>query len=554
MKKMTGSPLPLGVSEKDGMVNFSVAVESGKTCKLCIYQKSVEEPEFVVELSEAESVGAVRFIALPKSKVKGKEYRYEIDGKCVVDPYVKSISESGDGIRGKILCEEYDWEGDEPLQLPYHEVIAYNLHVRGFTKHASSKVKNKGTFRGVIEKIPYFLELGINQIQCMPVYAFEENPKYHNYWGYGPAFCFAVKEAYAAGKNAEKELKDMVKECHKNGIEVVLHLPFTKETPNQMIEECLRYYVFEYHIDGFILNSYNAPMDTILSDPILKKTKIMQNKDEFQNVMRRFLKGDVEMIPEVMEYLKRNATESGSCNYVTNHTGFTLADLVSYETKHNEMNGEKNQDGPDYNYSCNYGEEGPTRKKHILDLRKRQMRNAMCLMLLAQGTPSILSGDEFGNTQSGNNNVYCQDNEIAWIDWKKAEKEKTFFEYVKRLIALRKEYPVLHSDKQLLGVDKSSCGVPDVSYHGEEAWQIPKQPSSKQLGVYYHGEDGSDCFVAYNMHTEEKLFALPALGKKKEWYRVFSTADEQGTTEEMLEKNQKGTMVEGRTIVMFVGK
>ena len=182
------------------------------------------------------------------------------------------------------------------------------------------------------------------------------------------------------------------------------------------------------------------------------------------------------------------------------------------------------------------------------------MRNAFFLLLMAQGTPCILAGDEFANSQKGNNNVYCQDNETAWLNWKQLEKEKELFTYVKDLIALRKRVEILHSDKPLLGRDEVSCGVPDVSYHGENAWQIPQNVASRQLGVYYHGEgkQESDCFIAYNMHWSEHEFALPALLKGKKWYRVFTT--ETGVTEEVLEPNQKGTSVPERTIVMFLGR
>lgn len=557
MKERKGYPLPLGVSEKEGYINFSMAVESGKECVLKLYKKDVEEPEMEIVLPETDAVGEVRFATLPKSKVKGMEYSYEIAGNVYVDPYAKSVVEKDDvHVRGRVMLDEYDWEEDKLLELPYHEVIAYSLHVRGFTKHKSSKVKKKGTFQGVIEKIPYLQELGINQIQCMPVYSFEEAKKYKNYWGYGDAFCFAVKSAYAAGKNAERELKDMVKACHKAGIEVVLNLPFAQKTPKQLIVECLRYYVMEYHVDGFIVNPFTAPMDSISSDPILKKTKVLQNKDDFQYVMRRFLKGDEGTIDGVMWWLKQQTSMSGSCNYLTNHTGFTLADLVSYDEKHNEENGENNHDGPDYNCSWNCGVEGPTRKKAIMELRKRQVRNAFFLLLSAQGTPCILAGDEFGNTQKGNNNVYCQDNEISWLNWRGLEKEKELFAYVKALIALRKKYTILHLEKPLLGVDQTSCGVPDVSYHGGSAWQAPVGTQSRQLGVYYHNakEEVSDCFIAYNMYSDAHSFALPTLPKGKKWYRIFTTADAVGVRKESVEKNQKETTVDGRTIVMFVGR
>ena len=554
MKTMTGYPLPLGTSVKDDIVNFSVAVESGKKCNLCIYKRGEQTPEFTIELPEEHALGEVRYVAVPKTEVEHMEYNYEIDGEVILDPYVKAVVEYETTTRGNILIEEYDWEEDKPLGLPYHEIIAYNLHVRGFTMHKTSKVINKGTFAGVVEKISYLKDLGINQIQCMPFYAFEETKHYKNYWGYGDAYCYAIKNAYAADWNAEKEFKDMIKACHKNGIEVVLYLPFTDKVSKQLIEECLRYYVMEYHIDGFVLNPYNAPMNSIMSDPILKKTKILEYKDDFQNNMRSFLIGNEGTVQGVMWWVKQITKDIGCCNYITNHTGFTLHDLVSYNEKHNEANGENNFDGPDANFSWNCGSEGPTRKKAILELRKKQMRNAMFLLIMSQGTPCILAGDEFANSQNGNNNVYCQDNEIAWLDWKKLEKEEAFYNYVKTLIKLRKAYSVIGVDKPLLGVDKTSCGVPDVSFHGEEAWQIPNQMSSKHLGVYYHHADGTDCFIAYNMNEKEQIFALPTLRKGKEWYSILSTADAQTAESETLMDNQKETVVLERTIEMYIGK
>lgn len=551
MKKMSGYPLPLGVSEKNEMVNFSTIVESGKKCILRIYKKGIEIPEIMIELPEEEAIGEVRFAALPKSKVKGKEYNYEIDGEIVLDVYARSVTESSPA-RGKIILEEYDWEEDKPLHIPNSEVIAYNMHVRGFTKHSSSKVKKKGTFLGVIEKIPYLKELGINQIQCMPIYSFEEKEKYENYWGYGEAFCFAVKNKYAASNSPESELKDMVKACHKEGIEVVLHFPFTETTPAELMEECLCYYVTEYHIDGFILNPFVAPIEKIMANPLLKKTKILRNRNDFQDIMRKFLKSDENMVQGVSWWLKQTVKDSGSCNYITNHTGFTLADLVSYNEKHNEENGENNQDGPDDNYSWNCGVEGPTRKKVIREFRKKQMRNAMCLLMTAQGTPCILAGDEFGNSQNGNNNVYCQDNEISWLDWRNLEKEKEFFEFVKEMIAIRKKYPVLYSPKIVQEDDKRNGSLPYVSYHGEHAWKMQNERQSRQLGIYYHGDDGTDCFIAYNMHWEKKNFALPTLGEEKKWYPVFTTAD--AVLEEYMEDAQRQIIVDGRTIVMFEGR
>lgn len=557
MERQKGYPLPLGVSEKGEYVNFSVAVPSGKECVLKLYKKGKDACMAQFVLSEDDAIGEVRCVLLPKSSVNNTEYIYEIDGKQCVDLYAKSVVETdGNHVRGRILTEEYDWEDDKILKLPYHEVVAYNLHIKGFTNHVSSKVKKKGTFQGVIEKIPYLKELGINQIQCMPVYSFEDTTAYKNYWGYGEAFCFAVKNRYAAGSNAENELKDMVKACHRAGIEVVLNLPFTAETPKQLMVECLRYYVMEYHIDGFVLNPYIAPMDSILSDPILKKTKILTYNDDFQNVMRRFLKGDEGLVEAVMWKLKQQTQEVGSCNYITNHIGFTLQDLVSYGVKHNEDNGEDNQDGPNYNHSWNCGEEGPTRKKAVNELRKKQVRNAFFLLLASQGTPCILAGDEFGNSQKGNNNVYCQDNEIAWLDWNDLKKNQELFQYVKDLIELRKKFVFLHPGQELKGLQETRYGMPQISYHGEQAWKAPTRVDSRQLGVYYHWEkvETVDCFVVYNMHWEKKRFALPPLTKGKNWYRIFTTEESTISRQEILEENQREVMIAGRTIVMFVGR
>ena len=563
MKEIQGRPLPLGVTRIGNTMNFSVAVPQEKECQLLLYHAGEKKP--CMSFGMKKSIGEVRYIALEDIDPSEYEYNYEMDGEIVVDPYVKALAgrekwgQARDvqmhEVRGKLDIKEYDWEGDAPLQLSYHSIIAYSLHVRGFTKHSSSKVKAKGTFRGVIEKIPYLKELGINQIQCMPVYDFEENLQYCNYWGYGDAYCFAPKGAYAYSKDAVNELKDMVKSCHREGIEVVLEMPFSGNVPKQMMEECLRYYMMEYHVDGFILNPSSAPMEGICADPILKKTKIMVHQTGFQTVMRRFLKSDEGMIPEVMYWLRHNSLGDRTYNYFTNQNGFTLYDLVSYDGKHNEANGENNQDGPEYNYSWNCGVEGVTRKKAVLELRQQQIKNAFFLLLFAQGTPCILAGDEFENTQKGNNKVYCQDNPVGWLDWSKLEKKKELHDFVKKLIEIRKAYPVFWPEEEMRGIDQVSCGVPDVSYHGESAWRVPSEVSSRQLGVYYSGAavGGDDCFVAYNMHWQEHPFALPALSSGKKWYKIASTSEGVLEEPELLD-NQRLVEVAERTIMLVIGR
>ena len=563
MKKIQGQPLPLGVTIRERNINFSMTVPKGKECQLLLYKKGKSVPYVSYEMKEEDAVGEVRFLTITDIEPGKYEYNYLIDGEVVLDPYVKALAGRRQWnhprdiqkheVRGILRHEEFDWEGDSQLHIPYHKVIAYSLHVRGFTKHPSSRVKYKGTFAGVIEKIPYLQELGINQIHCMPVYEFEECQKYTNYWGYGPACFFAPKSAYAAGLDAIGELKDMVKACHRAGIEVILEMPFTAETSRQIISDCLRYYMMEYHIDGFIINPFVVSMEEIHADPILKSTKILKHQEFFQNAMRRFLKGDEGMVGEVIYWLRHHSVEEGIYNYIANHTGFTLNDLVSYDSKHNEANGENNYDGPDYNYSWNCGAEGPSRKRAVTALRRRQIRNAFFLVLLAQGIPCILAGDEFGNTQKGNNNVYCQDNPVGWLDWNQKEKERELFAFVKELIAFRKEHPVLSQESELQGMDRLRCGIPDVSYHGMYAWREPIEVASRQLGVFYCGAvaDDCDCFVAYNMHWLEHSFALPAPAKGKRWYKIAST-DEGIMNEPVRFEEQRETVLSERTIAVFI--
>lgn len=564
MKVVQGAPLPLGVSRQKEALNFAVEVKEGKQCTLLLYKCGENVPMEKIPMKEEAGTGTVRCVMLSDLPAQVCEYNYEIDGKIVTDPYAKGIAGrerwndqvdfTPHQVRGKIpQKEEYPWEDDCPLRIPEEDVIAYSLHVRGFTRHSSSKVKKKGTFRGVMEKLPYLKELGINQIQCMPVYEFEERGRKVNYWGYGEGFFFAPKASYAADHDAQKELKELVKTCHREGIEVVLDFPFTAQTRFQIVEDCLRYYVMEYHIDGFLLNPYQVPVEFLRRDPVLSGTKLLIKDESFQNTMRRFLKGDEGMIASVAEQFRRKTSVSGSCNYITNHTGFTLEDLVSYDAKHNEANGEQNQDGPDYNYSWNCGVEGKTRKKQIVKLRQGQKRNVMFLLMTAQGTPCLLAGDEFGNSQGGNNNVYCQDNETGWVDWSRLEREKSFFHYVKELIAFRKKHGILHQKEALTGTDRSGSGIPDISYHGEAAWQIQQEASSRQLGILYSGspKKESNCFLVYNMHWIAHSFALPALPKDQAWYQVMST--EEGFYEQpLLIEGKRSIILEGRSVAAFV--
>lgn len=549
MKSIQGQHLPLGVTVQEDGTCFSVAVEKGETCSLLLYCKGEKEPSVTYPMQKSE--GAVYSVKV--SDVDAEAYEYLIDDKVLfTDPYTRAFTKDH---KSKILIEPYDWEKDVYPSHAYDDVIAYSLHVRGFTQDGYSKVADRGTFEGVVEKLPYLKDLGINQIQCMPVYSFMDGENKPNYWGYGPGYYFAPKNEYSAVNDGVRSLKNMVKACHREEIEVVLEMPFYEKTPIYQVIECLRYYRREFHIDGFILNPAAVSTKAAYEDPYLKGCKLMVHRTDFQIIMRRFLKGDEGMVEAVTYWLRHLSGEEGIFNYIAGHNGFTLNDLVSYESKHNEANGENNQDGPDYNYSWNCGAEGPSRKKAVLNLRKGQLRNALFLVFLAQGTPCLLAGDEFGNSQKGNNNVYCQDNPTGWVNWKKLSTQQELHDFVKELIAFRKKYKVFHPSREFTGMDMMKCGVPDVSYHGEFAWRIEKEVASRQLGVYYSGASlqAQDCYVAYNMHWIPHTFALPALPKKKKWHMAASTQVGIFKKEIPLEE-QKAIEIDERTIVVLVAK
>lgn len=575
MNVLQGKPLPLGATIENELVNFAIQVEADKKCELLFFQKGDNKVAERFELEEHPIYSNVRFTAFHKNDVIEMEYIYEINGLRVLDPYVREVvqndiaeevleqdkgnsmslsshmntEELKEGIHGRIVELEWEFE-NEYESIEDHEVIAYRIHVKGFTKHVSSKVKGKGLFSGLLEKITYLKELGVNQLQLLPCHEFEEE-KYKNYWGYAKGAYFAPKSTYCNSDDSVKELRELVAEFHKHKIGVILDIPFLGGESFSYQLECLQYYIIQYHIDGFVLNPYVTNVEELRRDGIVSSAKLLVQNDDFLHTMRRFLKGDEGMVKDVM----RCVCKKGDYNYITNHNGFTLADVVSYDGKHNELNGERNQDGTDYNDSWNCGVEGLTRRKAVVALRKQQIRNAFALLLLAQGTPCILGGDEFANSQKGNNNAYCQDNEISWLNWRQLSKESELFEYVKALIEIRKMYPVLHQKDCLKGMDYLSCGMPDVSFHGENAWQEPIEMASRQLGVYYAGKYAGheSCYIAYNMHWIDHKCALPALEKKKQWYEILDTTV--GVhTELVLVENQRSVEVTQRSIRMFVSK
>lgn len=560
MKTAVGFPFPQGCTVEGQTVNFSVAVPEGQTCELIIYKKGARASAFSQEMPYSDVAGNLHFLSVVLEQPEDYEYCYKIGGKIVPDPYGKAFSgrehwsvskgKEKRKLRTRIVTDTFDWEKSQFPHLKKEDVIAYSLHVRGFTKHSSSGVAHKGTFDGVTEKLPYLQKLGINQIHLMPVYEFDENQRHVNYWGYGKAYFFAPKASYAAG-DPVNEMKSLVRQMHLAGIEVILEMPFTEGTMFSLILDCLRYWVMQYHVDGFIVNPYICNPDELAKDPVLAKSKILKKEDGFQNVMRRFLKGDEGMIWDVICQLKNQDTQL--YNYIASHNGFTLCDVVSYDGKHNEANGENNLDGPDYNYSWNCGAEGNSRKKAVNELRKNQIFNAFFLLLFAQGMPCILSGDEFMNTQKGNNNAYCQDNLISWLDWNQLSRQEELYTFVCRLIALRKACMKQTAKKSEDTMGRS--GIPQISYHGEDAWQMPAGRASRQLGVFYHEEcTEKDFYIAYNMHWLSHSFALPSLPKGMEWVCIAGTKEGVLDEKEAVPVKDKKVQLEERTIKVFVGR
>ena len=560
MKTAVGFPFPQGCTVEGQTANFSVAVPEGQTCELIIYKKGARTSAFSQKMPYSDVAGNLHFLSVVLEQPEDYEYCYKIGGKIVPDPYGKAFSgrehwsvskgKEKRKLRTRIVTDTFDWEKSQFPHLKKEDVIAYSLHVRGFTKHSSSGVAHKGTFDGVTEKLPYLQKLGINQIHLMPVYEFDENQRHVNYWGYGKAYFFAPKASYAAG-DPVNEMKSLVRQMHLAGIEVILEMPFTEGTTFSLILDCLRYWVMQYHVDGFIVNPYICNPDELAKDPVLAKSKILKKEDGFQNVMRRFLKGDEGMIWDVICQLKNQDTQL--YNYIASHNGFTLCDVVSYDGKHNEANGENNLDGPDYNYSWNCGAEGNSRKKAVNELRKNQIFNAFLLLLFAQGLPCILSGDEFMNTQKGNNNAYCQDNLISWLDWNQLSRQEELYTFVCRLIALRKACMKQTAKKSEDTMGRS--GIPQISYHGEDAWQMPAGRASRQLGVFYHEESTEkDFYIAYNMHWLSHSFALPSLPKGMEWVCIAGTKEGVLDEKEAVPVKDKKVQLEERTIKVFVGR
>lgn len=620
-------------------VNFTVYSYGATSCELLLFKRMEDEPYAVLRFPENYKIGKVYSMIVFGLHIEEFEYAYRLDGpwdpkkgllfdknKALLDIYAKAVTgQSLWGVpkkedvcyKARVVKDDFDWENIRQPLIPMEDLIIYEMHVRGFTCHESSGVKYPGTFAGVMEKIPYLKELGVNAVELMPIFEFDEMKDYRevdgkpvlNYWGYNTVSFFAPNTSYTAEVEYNREgteLKRLIRALNENGIECYLDVVFnhTAEgnelgpcfsfkgfdnniyymlTPEgyyynfsgcgntlncnhpivqQMILECLRYWTTAYHVDGFrfdlasILgrNEDGSPMSeppllqSLAFDPILGNVKLIAEawdagglyqvgsfpawnrwaewNGRYRDDMRNFLKGDYGMAQTAAAritgsrdlYDPEHRGNNASVNFITCHDGFTLWDLYSYNQKHNEANGWNNTDGSGDNRSWNCGAEGETDNEEVLALRRRLVKNAAAVLLLSRGIPMFLSGDEFCNTQFGNNNAYCQDNEISWLDWSMLEKNRDTFEFFRYLIGFRKGHTAV---RRFSG--HCSLGFPEIGV-------TEPDESTKVLRVIYAGRNSRDTgddivCLAVNVFWEEQEFALPGLPQGMSWFVSADTGN-----------------------------
>ncbi len=618
-------------------------------CGVLVYQRESGRLLKKYAFRPQDRLGNVRYGVLTGVPAERISYLFYSGNKVFPDRWARAFEIKGKygaphsprDYRAVINDTPYDWEGDACPRISYEDVICYGMHVRGFTMHSSSGVKNRGTFAGIGEKLNYLQQLGITTIELQPIYEQIESERLEtgiadapwmkhvaceaqmqtgmpepaksqerfepkeqidaqgqfgsqdrvraqgqiqsrsqsesqgedgqavggrkrphkekqeacgqarlNYWGYQEGYYYAPKRGYAATDDVATELKDLVKALHARGMEIILQFYFPDHIPTDEILNILRYWSWTYHVDGFHLMGGALQSHAIASDPALcdrkiwyydfpteqiygyEKTPRYRNlavyNEGFQQEMRRFLKGDEGMLYAAMQRMRCNPRQKGVINYFADYAGFTMMDMVSYDRKHNEDNGENNRDGSDSNYSWNCGAEGASRKKQIQILRMKQLRNAFTLLMLSQGTPYFFMGDEFGRTQRGNNNPYCQDNAVTWVNWNERERHGDLYAFVRELICLRRQHSIFHLERECRLMDYISCGSPDLSYHGSEAWRPVWDAYNRHIGILLNGVYGKEkdegCwYIAVNMHWESHDFALPRLPRGQIWRKVLCT-------------------------------
>lgn len=640
----TGHPYPLGLSADKEGYNFALFSKHAGSVWLCLFSQSTQQLLDEIQLDPQKNktgdIWHIGFKQLPEDLC----YAYRLDGpkdktpqfvynkrNLLLDPYAKNTSTSSIwgsnsqvGVKeGKryhplgivALSDPFDWQNDQHPRLNREDLITYEMHVRGFTQSPSSHVTHKGTFLGVVEKIPYLRELGINAIEFMPLQEFDENENLRinpetkqrlcNYWGYSTINFFAPMNRYATTSTAAiNEFKTMVRELHKNGIEVILDMvlnhtgegnesgpilsfkgidnpiyyilnhdfgyanytgcgnTFNCNQPVawELILACLRYWVLEMHVDGFRFDLASiltrgrqgqplhiAPIcEAISEDPLLANTKLIAEpwdaaglyqvgrfvpyskrwsewNGKYRDAVRCFIKGTRGIKGEFItrlcgsEDLYYNRSPLASMNFVTVHDGFTLRDLVSYNEKHNSENGEDNRDGYSENVSWNCGVEGPTDDKKIIILRNRQMRNFHLTLMISQGLPLLLMGDEYGHTKKGNNNSWCHDSEMNWFLWDKIEENRDFHRFYKLMIRFRKEHKLLKRGVFLT--------PKDAQWHGLEPFK-PDWSTQTQFIAYtlIDHDQGNDLYIAFNAQEKDVTVHVPSPKLRKEWHLIADTS------------------------------
>lgn len=628
-----------------GGINFTIHSQNATYVELLLYRPNEREPFAVIPFPEEYRVGKVYSMVVFGLDASEFEYAYRMDGpndpekgllfdrnNVLLDPYARAVCGqaewgrkpvSGYQYRGRVVSTSFDWQGVRGPKHQMNDLIIYETHVRGFTQSLTSGVANRGTFDGLTEKIPYLKELGVNAVELMPVFEFDEmhDTRVHDgkllmdYWGYNPVSFFAPNTAYSSSREHNHEgdeLRRLIRNLHRNGIEVILDVVFNHTAEgnqdgaifsfkgidnsvyyllepdgtyynfsgcgntvncnhpivHKMIMESLRHWVIEFHVDGFrfdlasILgrNEDGMPMnkppliEEMAFDPILADVKLIAEawdagglyqvgsfpsrekrwsewNGKYRDDMRMFLKGDpglatsatYRIIGSPDLYKPELRGDSASVNFLTCHDGFTMADLYSYNVKHNEANGWNNTDGENNNHSWNCGVEGQTDNVEVNNLRRRMHKNAITVLMCSRGTPMILAGDEFGNTQFGNNNAYCQDSEISWLDWSLLDKNRDLFEFYKYMIHFRKEHPILRHH-----TNPAESRFPEYSLHSIEPWDANYGEKTHVIGVTFAGRNEDDTeddiiYIGINSHWEPHLVRMPDPPEHMQWYVAVNT-------------------------------
>jgi isoamylase len=696
-----GRPYPLGSTWDGEGINFAIYADHASDVELCLFNDETDQSEFI-KIKLAERTHHIWHVYIP-GLAPGQLYGYRVNGpfdpenghrynvnKLLIDPYAKGIAgviNWHDALFGYILGDEqedlsfnemdsapfipksividqaYDWDNEQPLDIPYHESIIYELHVKGFTnQHPDIPEEIRGTYAGLGHPVSvnYLKSLGVTAIELMPVHQFVNDRHLvekglSNYWGYNTIGFFSPDIRYAASSERGGqvlEFKNMVKAMHQAGIEVILDVVYNhtaegnhmgptlsfKGVDNQsyyrltedqryymdytgtgntlnanlpnvlrLIMDSLRYWITEMHVDGFrfdlapalarelhAVNKLSAFFDIIHQDPVISQVKLIAEpwdigeggyqvgnfphewaewNGKYRDCIRDYWRGADSMLGEFAQrftgspdlYQDDLRRPTASVNFITAHDGFTLHDLVTYNDKHNDANGEGNQDGERHNSSCNYGIEGETDDQQINLIRDRQKRNLLTTLFLSQGIPMLVAGDEFGRTQQGNNNAYCQDNEISWLNW--VEADESLFAFTQQLIHLRKKHPVFCRRRWFQGMPIKGIGLEDIAWFLPEGMEMEehnwKEDFAKSLAIYLNGQDlkstgvhgekitDDNFYLMFNAHYEGLDYNLPNERYGVEWIKVLDTSIEGIIESPLRHFTGESIHVEGRSIVLL---